>query len=136
MYVEGEISITWQTFLANQLKEMIKFTEEITKKTFDGKIPERPAFLEVYSLGGEKRRIELRKDKIFIGRSPECDIQFPVKSISRKHAGLYLHNEEYFIEDLESTNGIYINGIKIEKASLRNGDFIELGEIKMLFIEN
>lgn len=115
---------------------MTKITEEMRKKTFDGEIPKRHAFLEVNSLQREKRRIELKENKIFIGRSSKCDIQFPLESISRKHASLYFHNEQYFIKDLESTNGIYLNGVKIEKASLKDGDYIELGEIKMFFIEN
>ena len=110
-------------------------TAEVIKKPFDGDISEPNVFLDVIGLEENVRRIGLREDRIIIGRIPECEIQFPVKSISRKHACIYFHNEEYFIEDLNSTNGIYINGLKIEKASLRNQDQIEVGEIIMIFSE-
>ena len=110
-------------------------TNEVTKKSFDVDIPKRHAFLEVIGFEEKVRRIELIEDKIIIGRSPDCDIQFPVDNISRKHACIYFHNEEYFIEDLNSTNGIYINGVKIVKAALRNQDRIEMGEIIMTVSE-
>ena len=110
-------------------------TNEVTKKSFDVDIPKRYAFLEVIGFEEKVRRIELIEEKIIIGRSPDCDIQFPVDNISRKHASIYFHNEEYFIEDLNSTNGIYINGVKSVKAALRNQDRIEMGEIIMTFSE-
>lgn len=110
-------------------------TDEIVKKIFEGSLPTRNSFLAVIRREGIIRRIRLKEETIYIGRSQECAVQFRESSISRKHACLYLYNEEYFIQDLESTNGVYINGVKIERASLRNHDHIELGEIHMTFVE-
>lgn len=119
-----------------QEKEFIySNTDEVKTISFDVDIPQMYAFLEITDFEEKGRRIELREDKIIIGRSPRCEITFPVKHISREHACIYFHNEEYFIEDLDSTNGIYINGVKIAKCALRNQDQIELGKIKMTFIE-
>ena len=109
-------------------------TEKVRKDIFKEEIPRLQAFLEVVGLG-KRERIWLEGEKILIGRAPECDIQLPVKNISRKHACVRLKNEEYLIEDLDSTNGIYINGVKIAKCTLRHRDQIEIGEMRMTFIE-
>jgi pSer/pThr/pTyr-binding forkhead associated (FHA) protein len=51
------------------------------------------------------------------------------------HARIIYRNEEYQIEDLGSTNGVYVNGIKVEKCILREQDVIEIGGVKILFVE-
>jgi pSer/pThr/pTyr-binding forkhead associated (FHA) protein len=109
-------------------------TLEISRKTFIGKIPSKQhAFLEM--LGGEPGNLELGENEVVIGRVPDCDIQLMVENVSRKHARIFYVNEEYKIEDMGSTNGIYVNGIKVEKCSLRNQDLIEIGGVKILFNE-
>ena len=86
-------------------------------------------------MGEEKKQIKLGEEDIIIGRVTECDIQLMVENVSRKHARITYRNEEYQIEDLGSTNGIYINGIKVEKCILRNQDLLEVGGVKILFKE-
>ena len=99
-----------------------------------GKIPSKQhAFLEM--LGGEPGNLELGENEVVIGRVPDCDIQLMVENVSRKHARIFYVNEEYKIEDMGSTNGIYVNGIKVEKCSLRNQDLIEIGGVKIIFNE-
>ncbi len=72
-----------------------------------------------------------------IGRDPECVLAFdPYKDqrVSSVHARIFYRDEEIFIEDLNSTNGTRINGIKIfEKTRLRDGDEIELGRKGVCF---
>jgi pSer/pThr/pTyr-binding forkhead associated (FHA) protein len=109
-------------------------TQEIPRKTFVGRIPTiQHAFLEI--MDDEKRRITLGEDDVTIGRTPECDIQILASNVSRKHARILYHNEEYRIEDLGSTNGIFVNGVKVERCVLRKHDVLEIGGIKILFIE-
>jgi len=111
-------------------------TEEISKKTFSGEISTtHHAFLEVISSEERGKHIKLGKSEVIIGRSPECGIQISVKNVSRKHARILYLNEEYYIEDLGSTNGIYINGVKVAKCILRGLDQIEIGEMKVIFYE-
>ena len=108
-------------------------TLEMRRKTFIGKIPTvQFAYLEI--MGEEVERIEL-EEEVIIGRIPDCDIQLLVENVSRKHARILYRNEEYQIEDLGSTNGIYVNGVKVEKCILRNHDLIEIGGVKILFGE-
>jgi pSer/pThr/pTyr-binding forkhead associated (FHA) protein len=109
-------------------------TLEIARKTFIGKIStEQHAFLVIK--GEKEEQIELGEEEFLIGRIPGCDIQLMVENVSRKHARILFRNEEYQIEDLGSTNGIYVNSVKVEKCILRNNDLIEIGGVEMLFSE-
>lgn len=65
------------------------------------------------------------KDTKILGRSKECDISLGVAHLSRKHASLSVTDQGLSVSDLGSSNGTYVNGQKIERAVLRNGD--ELG---------
>ncbi|MBN2033589.1 MAG: FHA domain-containing protein [Deltaproteobacteria bacterium] len=79
--------------------------------------------------------IELRRGDMVFGRSPGCDVRFVVENVSRKHARVFFQNEEFILEDLDSTNGLFVNGIKILRCALRNNDQIALGGVKLLFKE-
>ncbi|MFC1533923.1 FHA domain-containing protein [Thermodesulfobacteriota bacterium] len=109
-------------------------TLELSQKTFIGKIStSQHAFLEV--LGKKGKKIILGEEEVIIGRIPDCDIQLLVENVSREHARIIYRNEEYQIEDLGSTNGIYLNGIKVQKCILRDNDLIEIGGVKIQFGE-
>jgi pSer/pThr/pTyr-binding forkhead associated (FHA) protein len=109
-------------------------TQELSRKTFIGRIPTvQHAFLEI--MDEEKRRINLGETDIIIGRTSDCDIQIMASNVSRRHARISYTNEEYRIEDLDSTNGIFVNGVKVERCVLRKHDVLEIGGVKILFIE-
>jgi pSer/pThr/pTyr-binding forkhead associated (FHA) protein len=117
----------------NEERTGFSSTQKMSHKTFIGKIStSQHAYLEIV---GEQERVLLGEDDAVIGRIPDCDIQLQVGNVSRKHARILYRNEEYQIEDLGSTNGIYVNGIKIQKCILRDHDVIEIGDVKMLFLE-
>jgi len=72
-------------------------------------------------------------DEISLGRDPSCNIVFDEIEVSRHHARIYKSNNEYFIEDLNSTNGTYINGQPVKKQEIiQNGDLITLGDSVVL----
>lgn len=115
-------------------KTAFSSTQELPRKTFVGKIPTtQHAFLKVLQENG--RDFDLNEDEVIIGRIPECQVPLPVENVSRKHARIIYRNEEYQLEDLGSTNGIYVNGIKIAKCILRDQDLLEIGGVKILFCE-
>jgi pSer/pThr/pTyr-binding forkhead associated (FHA) protein len=93
------------------------------------------AYLLILSPQEKKRLIELGEKDIVIGRSSECDIRFLVENVSRRHARVFFHNEEFMIEDLDSTNGLFVNGVKVVRCALRNNDQIALGGVRLLFNE-
>ena len=68
-----------------------------------------------------------------LGRGTGSDIQLPDISVSRRHAQLWSEDEEYFVEDLGSTNGTYVNGEQVSRRKLRGGDKIRVGRLHLEF---
>jgi general secretion pathway protein A len=68
-----------------------------------------------------------------IGRTPENDLQIRSKFISRHHAQIVSDAEQSVIEDLNSTNGVFIRGKRVKRHALKDGDVIQLGEHKLLY---
>lgn len=123
---------------ANSDEESIGYlkTTEIDRKAFLEEIATKQhAFLEIIGTEGYEKRIELEEEDVIVGRIPDCDIQLLVENVSRRHARIIFHNEDYCIEDLGSKNGVYVNGVKVEKCVLRKHDMIEIGGVKILFVE-
>ena len=109
-------------------------TLELSRKTFVGDFSTKHyAFLEIIDLEGERKQIELGEEDVVIGRTLDCEVKLALDNVSRKHAIIAFRNEEYHIEDLGSTNGTYVNGIRIEKCILRNHDQIEIAGVKIVF---
>jgi pSer/pThr/pTyr-binding forkhead associated (FHA) protein len=68
-----------------------------------------------------------------VGRSHEADLTFTDPSISHRHARISEIDDQIWIEDLKSSNGVYVNGRKIkEKIPLRPGDSVQLGQTDLL----
>jgi type II secretory pathway predicted ATPase ExeA len=68
-----------------------------------------------------------------IGRTPENDLQIRSKFISRHHAQIMSDAEQSVVEDLNSTNGVFIKGKRVKHHELKDGDIIQLGEHKLLY---
>ncbi len=80
------------------------------------------------------KEIPLTKERTTIGRKPHNDIQIDNLSISGEHAVIVTILKDSFLEDLNSTNGTYINGQPVKKHFLQNGDVIELGKYRLKYI--
>lgn len=75
----------------------------------------------------------LVEDVTYIGRSPDNHISIPDPSVGKRHAALRIRERTYEIEDLQSTNGVFVNGQRVLKAFLKDGDSIRLGSTEMQF---
>jgi pSer/pThr/pTyr-binding forkhead associated (FHA) protein len=74
------------------------------------------------------------EDDIFLGRVPSInDICISDPSVSRQHAHIKKGDDGYTIYDLKSLNGVLLNGTKVEKGALRDGDVIRLGDVEITF---
>ena len=78
--------------------------------------------------------VQLTKDKTTLGRRPYNDIVIDNLAVSGEHAVLQMVGADVFIEDLNSTNGTYINGKAIKKQLLANSDGVEIGKYKIKFL--
>jgi Nif-specific regulatory protein len=78
--------------------------------------------------------VPLEKDALFIGRKSDNDVPLPHTSVSRQHAKVSASKDGHWhITDLDSLNGISINGNKVTKASLSDGDTVTLGDFSLIF---
>jgi chromosome segregation ATPase len=76
----------------------------------------------------------LAKPVMTIGRSGDCDIQIPTHFVSREHARLLVDPKGIAIEDLGSTNGVFVNSVRVERQALHDGDWITIGETQFRFL--
>ena len=77
---------------------------------------------------------ELNKAVMVIGRTDDNDIVINHRSISRHHARITCENSRYTILDLQSANGVRINGEEYGKVELRQGDLVDLGHVRLRFV--
>src|SRR5262249_2202388 len=77
--------------------------------------------------------LNLKFGAAIIGRTPENDLQIRSKFISRHHAQIVSDAEQSVVEDLNSTNGVYVKGKRVKHYELKDGDVSQLGEHKLLY---
>ena len=83
--------------------------------------------------GAILQEVPISKVKISIGRRPSNDVVLNNLAISGEHAVIETHQNDSFLEDLNSTNGTLVNGQPIKRHFLQSGDVIELGKYRLKF---
>ena len=78
--------------------------------------------------------VQLTKDKTTLGRRPYNDIVIDNLAVSGEHAVIQMAENQTFLEDLNSTNGTYINGKAVKKQLLQHGDVVEIGKYRIKFV--
>jgi pSer/pThr/pTyr-binding forkhead associated (FHA) protein len=86
-----------------------------------------PADLEI------GRRHVLPPQGVVVGRGTGCSIQIPLSDVSRCHARIYRTVDAWFVEDLSSTNGCYVNDFPVDTCVLRDADLIQIGGVIFKF---
>jgi pSer/pThr/pTyr-binding forkhead associated (FHA) protein len=80
------------------------------------------------------KEVQLTKDRTTLGRRPYNDIVIDNLAVSGEHAVIQMSGNEVHLEDLNSTNGTYINGKAVKKQLLANNDTVEIGKYKIKFV--
>src|SRR3954468_16569184 len=75
----------------------------------------------------EGPNILVDKPILLLGRHPECDIQIDSRKISRRHCCIAQVDDYLVVRDLDSTNGIRINGVRVMEGKLRSCDELTVG---------
>ena len=88
---------------------------------------------ELISLTVAGRKHEITSPKVVLGRSREADIRLADVNVSRRHAEVRQEGAGYWIVDLDSTNGLEVNGKRVDRARLRDGDRITIGATEVVF---
>jgi pSer/pThr/pTyr-binding forkhead associated (FHA) protein len=95
----------------------------------------RQYYLEQIDGPGMPRRVALEKDEIIVGRAKGTDVELASTMVSRYHALMTRRGPDYVIRDNESQNGIFLNGVKIHSAVLREGDVIQAADCALVYRE-
>lgn len=82
-----------------------------------------------------EERVYPLEDRLTIGRSPLNVVHLADPSVSRRHAALYSLGGKTIVEDLGSHNGTYVNGERVFKAVLKNGDTLRVGKVVLHYRE-
>src|ERR1700760_199585 len=80
------------------------------------------------------KEFQITKERTTLGRRPYNDIVIDNLAVSGEHAVLTAAQSDVFIEDLNSTNGTYINGKAVKKQLLSNNDVVEVGKYRIKFL--
>jgi len=84
---------------------------------------------------GAPREFNLLAEEIVIGRSSQVEICIESQLMSRRHAALRRSGPDVRLVDLESANGVYLNGVRVHSAGLLEGDTIQIGDVLLVYRE-
>jgi hypothetical protein len=83
---------------------------------------------------GSGQRFDIRSTNLSIGRHSDSDIRLTNDSVHRQHANFYVTpGGDHVIQDLDTVNGVYVNGVRVAKTELNSGDVIKLGDVTMVY---
>jgi pSer/pThr/pTyr-binding forkhead associated (FHA) protein len=97
-------------------------------------LPEGVGMLVVHRGPGAGSRFVLDQDVVAAGRHPESHIFLDDVTVSRRHAEVVRTGSGYLLRDVGSLNGTYLNRERIDEAPLRNGDELQVGRFKLVFL--
>jgi hypothetical protein len=95
-----------------------------------------PAKLILSMDGAVLKEYPLNKERTTIGRKPHNDIVIDNLAVSSEHAAIVTILNDSFLEDLDSTNGLSVNGTPTKKHFLQNNDLIEIGKYKLKYLND
>ena len=90
--------------------------------------------LDITTYDGRRHSLQIKKEKITIGRSPDNNLILSEKSISRHHAEIKKMKDGYLLTDLGSYNGTKVNEKSIQSVLLKHNDKIEIGLTSLIFL--
>jgi len=88
--------------------------------------------LILFKKDGSQRTFSLRSEVALIGRSHDCDLCVPLLVVSRQHCELSQNAESLKVRDLNSRFGTFVNGKRINEATVKAGDYIRIGPLTFL----
>ena len=91
--------------------------------------------LSTVTVSGIEHDVLLRGDRLIVGRLATCDMALPDVNVSREHAAFVVDGDGWAIQDLNSTNGTFVNGERISRVRLRDGDVIVAGVTELIYHE-
>ncbi|MBM4379961.1 MAG: FHA domain-containing protein [Deltaproteobacteria bacterium] len=119
----------------DEVEHTTVITDPMGTAATGGRSTARPHYLELVEGPGAPRYYELCQPATVVGRSEQSDLQVDSDGLSRKHLLVTRHDGEFVVEDLDSRNGVFLNGVKIHSATLRDMDTLQLGPVVFVYHE-
>ena len=88
--------------------------------------------LVLFKKDGSQKTYPMPSSITVIGRRDDCDLRIPLADVSRRHCELGMNKESLKIRDLDSRNGTFLNGKRIDEATVHAGDYITIGPLMFL----
>ena len=111
-------------------------TGEYTPVDIEDEVDDAGAALVIRSGGGRAgESFTIEGDRMSIGRTPDASVFLDDVTVSRNHALLVRREDGFYIDDLGSLNGTYVNRRRIESHRLEDGDEIQIGKYKLSYLE-
>ena len=116
------------------------WTEENTSPILVSLLPlsreEQPPSLQLLVGPGAPRTYDMTRAEMVIGRAIDADVPIATHDLSRRHAAMRRSaGYQFTIFDLESRNGVYLNGVRVHSAALHDGDNLQLGTLVFIYRE-
>lgn len=87
-----------------------------------------PCLVHIYPTGeGMGSRFTLGESAVVIGRDEDCQIHIDDESVSRRHACVQHESDGHMVNDLNSTNGTFVNDVRVTSRKLKDGDYLHIG---------
>ncbi|MFO0945276.1 MAG: GGDEF domain-containing protein [Planctomycetota bacterium] len=96
----------------------------------------KSCLVRIYPAGAGQGLFELPPQRIIIGRGSDCDVTILDTSASRQHAYIEQRAGTFMIADMESTNGTFVNDMRVDKRLLEAGDLIRIGSHILKFLSS
>jgi len=107
-------------------------TEVLTRQNLMPLILKKARFTVMNGRDGGKELV-IQKPLVTIGTLPGCDLVLTDPTVSRRHAEVEERSDGYLLRDHNSTNGTFLDGVKVREAYLSSGSVIRLGQTEMTF---
>ncbi len=93
-------------------------------------------YLEITDAHGRRRRVELKRSRLLVGREPSCDVYLPHPNVSRRHAQIQRSPQGHWIlQDLNSLNHVYVDERPVQQIVLENGKEVRIAEYRLTLLE-
>ena len=127
-----------QTFGGDSDLSYVPFHGELSQAELDAisALPAGAALLLVRSGPAAGARYLLDSDTTTVGRHPNADIFLDDVTVSRRHAEITRHRGAFDLVDQRSLNGTYVDGERVDRAQLRNGDEVRVGKFRLNFFRS
>jgi pSer/pThr/pTyr-binding forkhead associated (FHA) protein len=93
----------------------------------------RPHVLRLVKGPEAPKDFTLEREELIIGRALEAHISIDSQAVSRRHAQFTLSEERWTCTDLDSANGVYVNGERTQSKQLADGDSVQIGDAVFIY---